>query len=116
MDTFALSIFYYLKAIGNNDFIGGKMPLPATPPFFLLVLFGKAASAVNLSWKCVLTMVSLATIVGACSYWLGATIAIGKRRLCDRPGAGRASSSGRNSCEGPGLQARRSVFAQNPAR
>jgi hypothetical protein len=37
MDTFALSIFYYLKAIGNNDFVGGKMPLPATPPFFLLV-------------------------------------------------------------------------------
>jgi uncharacterized RDD family membrane protein YckC len=37
MDTFALSIFYYLKAIGNNDFIGGKMPLPVTPPFFLLV-------------------------------------------------------------------------------
>jgi uncharacterized RDD family membrane protein YckC len=37
MDTFALSIFYYLKAIGNNDFIGGKTPLPATPPFFLLV-------------------------------------------------------------------------------
>jgi hypothetical protein len=37
MDTFALSIFYYLKAIGKNDFIGGKMLLPATPPFFLLV-------------------------------------------------------------------------------
>ena len=27
----------YLKAIGNNEFIGGKMPLPATPPFFLLL-------------------------------------------------------------------------------
>ncbi len=37
MDTVALFIFYFLKAIGNNDFVGGKIPLPTTTPFLLLI-------------------------------------------------------------------------------
>ena len=35
MDTFALSIFYFLKTIGNNDFVVGKMTLPSIPLFLL---------------------------------------------------------------------------------
>jgi len=37
MDIVAECIFYVLKAIGNNDFVGGKIPLPITTPFLLLI-------------------------------------------------------------------------------
>jgi hypothetical protein len=39
MDMFALSIFYFLKGIGNNDFVGGKTPLPIRTPSLLLFIF-----------------------------------------------------------------------------
>jgi hypothetical protein len=32
-----IAFFYVLKAIGYNDFVGGKTPLPATPTFLLLI-------------------------------------------------------------------------------
>jgi hypothetical protein len=35
MDPFALSIFYFIKTIGNNDSVVGKMSLPAIPLFLL---------------------------------------------------------------------------------
>ena len=38
MDTFALSIFYFLKTIGNNDFVVGKMTLPSIPLFLLIFI------------------------------------------------------------------------------
>ena len=37
MDIVAECIFYVLKAIGNNDFVGGKTPLPITTPFLPLI-------------------------------------------------------------------------------
>ena len=38
MDTFALSIFYFLKTIGNSDFVVGKMTLPSIPLFLLIFI------------------------------------------------------------------------------
>ena len=38
MDPFALSIFYFLKTIGNNDFVVGKMTLTAIPLFLLIFI------------------------------------------------------------------------------
>ena len=37
LDTFDLSIIYFLKTIGNNDFVVDIMPLPAIPLFLLLI-------------------------------------------------------------------------------
>jgi hypothetical protein len=37
MDMFALSIFYFLKGIGNNDFVGGMTPLPIRTPSLLFI-------------------------------------------------------------------------------
>jgi len=38
MDTLALSIFCFLKTIGNNDFVVVKMTLPSIPLFLLIFI------------------------------------------------------------------------------